>query len=39
MSIIETSLHQERPIDPQAVRSLYTSVGWWPERTEEQIVH
>ena len=39
MSSIEIFLHQERPIDPQAVRSLYTSVGWWPERTEEQIAH
>lgn len=37
MPNIEVFLHQERPIDPQAVRSLYTSVDWWPERTEEQI--
>lgn len=39
MSPIAIFLHQERPIDPQAVHSLYTSVGWWPERTEEQIAH
>jgi GNAT superfamily N-acetyltransferase len=37
MSTIEIFLYQERPIDPQAVHALYTSVDWWPERTEEQI--
>jgi len=39
MSTVEIFLHQERPIDSQAVYSLYTCVGWWPERTEEQIAH
>ncbi|QBD77150.1 GNAT family N-acetyltransferase [Ktedonosporobacter rubrisoli] len=39
MSNIRISLHQERPINPQAVHSLYASIGWWPERTEEQISH
>jgi len=37
MPPIEIYLYQERPVDPQAVCALYTSVGWWPERTEEQI--
>lgn len=37
MSTIKILFHRERPIDPQAIRSLYASVGWWPERTEEQI--
>lgn len=37
MSTIQFALYRERPIDPQAVRSLYASVDWWPERTEEQI--
>lgn len=37
MSTIEIFLHQERFIDSQAVHALYTSVDWWPERTEEQI--
>ncbi len=27
----------ERPIDPQAVRELYSSVGWWPKRQVEDI--
>jgi len=39
MSTVEIFLHQERPIDAQSVRSLYSSVGWWPERTEEQIAY
>jgi len=39
MPTIELFLHQERPIDPRAVHALYTSVDWWPERTEEQIAH
>ncbi len=39
MSTVEIFLQQERPIDAQAVRSLYSSVGWWPERTEEQVAH
>ncbi|GHO56792.1 GNAT family N-acetyltransferase [Ktedonobacter robiniae] len=37
MSTIQIFLHEEQPIDPHAVRELYTSVEWWPERTEEQI--
>lgn len=35
--MIDIFLHQERQIDPQAVRELYTSVEWWPERTRDQI--
>jgi GNAT superfamily N-acetyltransferase len=37
MSTIEIYLQQERSIDPQAVHALYRSMGWWPERTVEQI--
>ena len=37
MSAIEVLFHEERPMKPEAVRSLYMSVGWWSERTEEQI--
>jgi GNAT superfamily N-acetyltransferase len=29
----------ERAIDPQAVKTLYTTVGWWPERQEAEIAH
>jgi len=28
----------ERAIDPQAVKVLYTTVGWWSERKEAEIV-
>ena len=27
----------ERAIDPQAVKTLYTTVGWWPEREAAEI--
>lgn len=37
MHTIDIFLHEERLIDSRAVRELYTSVEWWPERTEEQI--
>jgi GNAT superfamily N-acetyltransferase len=37
MSVVEIAFHHERPIDPQAVRALYTSVGWWPLRTQEEL--
>jgi ribosomal protein S18 acetylase RimI-like enzyme len=37
MTGVEIALHYERPIDPQAVRELYTSVDWWPLRTPEEI--
>ncbi len=33
----EILLYQERAIDPQAVRKLYESVDWWPERQEQEI--
>jgi GNAT superfamily N-acetyltransferase len=29
--------HQEQPIPPQAIQTLYASVNWWPERMEEEI--
>jgi len=31
------AFHQERPIEAWVVRVLYNSVGWWPERQEEEI--
>ncbi len=37
MTGVEIAFHHERPIDPQAVRELYTSVDWWPLRTPEEI--
>lgn len=37
MQSVEVVPHAERPINPSAVRVLYDSAGWWPERKEEQI--
>ena len=37
ISAIEIVFHGERPINPQAVRALYGSVNWWPERTVARI--
>jgi GNAT superfamily N-acetyltransferase len=37
MPFAEIAFHHQRPIDPQAVRALYTAVGWWPLRTQEEI--
>jgi len=37
MTAITIAFHHERPIDPRAVRELYTHVGWWPQRTPEKI--
>lgn len=37
MAGVEIAFHHERPIDPQAVRELYTSVDWWSLRTPEEI--
>lgn len=37
MPPIEISLHDERSIHPSAVRVLYDTVAWWPERSETQI--
>lgn len=37
MPSITILLHHDRPIDPQAVRELYASIDWWPERSEEEI--
>ena len=37
MTEVEIAFHHERPIDPQAVRELYTRVDWWPLRTPEEI--
>ncbi len=31
------ALYRERPIEPQEVRALYESVGWWPERGEHEL--
>jgi GNAT superfamily N-acetyltransferase len=33
----EIEFHRERPINPRAVRDLYSSEGWWPERQEQEI--
>jgi ribosomal protein S18 acetylase RimI-like enzyme len=35
----EILFQHERAIDPQAVKTLYTTVGWWPERQEADIAH
>jgi ribosomal protein S18 acetylase RimI-like enzyme len=37
MTGVEIVFQNARPIDPQAVRELYTSVDWWPLRTPEEI--
>lgn len=37
MSSFEIMFHRERSINPQKVRDLYKSVGWWPERQEREI--
>lgn len=37
MPSIDVFLHDERSITPQAVRALYDTVAWWPERSEAQI--
>ncbi len=37
VSSIQILFHNERPIEPQAVKTLYASVGWWPERSEREI--
>jgi hypothetical protein len=37
MPFAEIAFHHQRPIDPQAERALYTAVGWWPLRTQEEI--
>jgi ribosomal protein S18 acetylase RimI-like enzyme len=37
MASVEIAFHHERPIDPHAVRDLYTRVKWWPLRTTEEI--
>lgn len=39
MPSFDITLHQERPIHPQAVRELYATVGWWPERQEQELAH
>lgn len=35
--MIAIATHQERPINPQAVRALYDAVAWWPDRRLEDI--
>ncbi len=37
MPASEIAFHHERPIAPQAVCTLYTSIGWWPLRTQEEM--
>lgn len=37
MESIEIALHYERPISPQALRSLYDAIHWWPARGLRQI--
>jgi ribosomal protein S18 acetylase RimI-like enzyme len=34
---IQILFHNERPIDPLSVKTLYTSNGWWTERSEQEI--
>lgn len=34
---VEIAFYHERPIPSQEVHRLYTSVGWWPLRTQEEI--
>ncbi len=33
MISVTIEAHTERPISPEAVRHLYTTVRWWPERS------
>ena len=35
--MVEVLSHQKRPINPDAVRALYDSAEWWPQRTAERI--
>ena len=37
MQSVQVALNRQRPIDPWAVRELYASAGWWPERQEPEI--
>jgi ribosomal protein S18 acetylase RimI-like enzyme len=37
MPSFDITLHQERSIHPLAVRELYATVGWWPERQEQEL--
>ena len=37
MTSFAIAFHRERPIDARALRVLYNSVDWWPERQEEEI--
>jgi ribosomal protein S18 acetylase RimI-like enzyme len=39
MPSFDITLHQKRPITPHAVRELYVTVGWWPERQEQEIAY
>lgn len=37
MPSVTFALHEQRPIPPQAVRTLYDLVGWWPRRSLDDI--
>jgi ribosomal protein S18 acetylase RimI-like enzyme len=37
MPSFDITLHQKRPIHPRVVRELYATVGWWPERQEQEL--
>lgn len=37
MPNVVVALHAQRPISPQAIRTLYDRVDWWPERNLEDI--
>lgn len=37
MPTVVLALHTQRPISPQAIRTLYDLVDWWPERSGEDI--
>lgn len=37
MPAVAVACHHERPIDPAALRHLYDTAGWWPERAAPAI--
>ncbi|MFN8493651.1 MAG: GNAT family N-acetyltransferase [Caldilineaceae bacterium] len=37
MPTVIVALHEHRSISPEAVRALYDLVGWWPQRSLDDI--
>jgi GNAT superfamily N-acetyltransferase len=37
MALFTIALHHKRSIAPEMVRNLYDAVGWWPERSKQDI--